>query len=480
MSSAKTIAKSTGFLFSAEIFDKIISFFLVIIITRFLGSTEFGKYSFAFAFILIWVVLSNLGLGTYMVREIAKYKSDKGRIEKLVNNTITLGLAVVAFAFIVALTIARFWPRANEVILIILLVEIHELFNTFNSLSRSIYAAYEENKFKLYSIIITRGLAIILGAGVLIAGYGLYGLIVALIIATTIGSVFNYIVLSKNFVKIYPAADIKYYKQIIIKSIPFWFSLVFTIMYYHIDKVMLTGMKGFTVTGWYGASSTLINALAFVPGVIVNATFPAMSRFYHTNSKNFLNELYKKSFYYLISIGFPLTVGITLLAQRLIIFIYKEQFTESAIILKILSWSLVFIFVNCIMGYLLNSINKQHLYTISNGTCAVSNIILNFILIPKFSYIGAAVATIVSQSVNFGLLYYFTTKNNYPLNLLKISYKPLISGILMGILIFYIKFLAIIYIVPLAAIFYFIILFLIGGLGKEEKELIQSMLPKKS
>jgi O-antigen/teichoic acid export membrane protein len=128
------------------------------------------------------------------------------------------------------------------------------------------------------------------------------------------------------------------------------------------------------------------------------------------------------------------------------------------------------------MGFFLNSINKQHLFTISNGICALSNVILNFILIPKFSYIGAATATVITQLINFSLLYYFTRKNGHPLNLIKLSYKPIISGILMGALILYIKFLPIIYIVPIAAAFYFIIFLVIGGLEKEETDLIKSFL----
>ena len=130
------------------------------------------------------------------------------------------------------------------------------------------------------------------------------------------------------------------------------------------------------------------------------------------------------------------------------------------------------------MGFFLNSINKQHLFTLSAGICALSNIILNFILIPKLSYIGAATATVITQFINFCLLYYFTRKHGYPLNLIKISYKPIIAGILMGVLIPYIKFLHAIYIIPIAAVAYFIALISIGGIGKEEIKLIKSFLPK--
>jgi len=241
---------------------------------------------------------------------------------------------------------------------------------------------------------------------------------------------------------------------------------------------MLTAMKNYAVTGWYNAASTLVMALTFIPNVIMSASFPAMSRFHHTNSKDFSRLLYKKTFYYLLSIGIPMSVGISLLSHRLILFIYKEKFIASGIALQILSWSIVFIFVNDVMGSFLNSINKQHLFTISAGICAASNVILNFILIPEFSYIGAAVATVATQSINFGLLYYFTKKHGYPLNLIKISYKPLVAGAFMGFLITYINFLPVIYIVPFAAFFYVIVLVLIGGVGKEELNLIKSFLPK--
>ena len=101
-------------------------------------------------------------------------------------------------------------------------------------------------------------------------------------------------------------------------------------------------------------------------------------------------------------------------------------------------------------------------------------------LIPRFSYIGAAAATVISQFIHVGLLYYFTRKEGYSLDIIRIIYRPIIAGILMVILIIYIKPLAIIYIIPFSAIFYFLALSLIGGLGKEEKRLIKSIFHRKT
>ncbi len=477
MSSAKTIAKNTCLLFSTDIFDKIISFLLVIIITRYLGSVGFGKYSFAFAFIGMFTMLSHMGLTTYILREISR---DRSQTKKLVNNTLTLKLSILVGVYIIAIITTKYWPKTNEIILAILLVMVHEFFGIFNTLVRTIFNAYEKNQFVFYGTIIEKILALPLSFYVLSQSYGLYGLLIALILARFVASVFYYIVAQKKFVRLSFSIDLKFWGVLLKNSLPFWFTMIFRRIYYSTDTIMLTAMKNYAVTGWYNAASTLIGALTFIPTVIIKSTFPAMSRLHHTNSKDLLKLLYKKSFYYLFSIALPISIGISLLAQRLILFIYKEQFIQSGIVLMILSWALIFIFATNIIGYLLNSINKQHLFTISAGVCAVSNVVINLILIPKFSYIGASIATVITQVISFSMLYYFAARNGYPINLVKVSYKPIIAGIVMGALILYTSFLPVIYIIPIAAISYFIALYLIGGIGKEEINLIKSFLPKKS
>ncbi len=475
MQSAKTIAKNVGFLFSTEMADKLLSFFLVVVITRYLGSAGFGKYSFAFAFISIFTIFSHLGLTTYAFREISK---DKSKAKELINNILTIKLVATAITFIFAAIIAISWPRANEILPAIFLVMIHNILGLFELLVRTMFNAYEKTEYGLIGITIEKIIALSFGSYVLITGHGLYVLLIALVVSRIISAIYYYIISYKKFVKISLFTNLKLWKTLIKNSIPFWFTKVFYRIYHQTDKVMLFGFKGYVVTGWYSAAATLISALEFVPVVIVNAAFPAMSKFHHINSHDFLKLLYKKTFYYLLIIGLPSTVGITLLSQRIILFIYKKSFMESGIILQILSWSLLFVFLNYSMGYFLNATNKQHLFTISNGISALLNVIINFILIPKFSYIGAASATIITQFTSFCLLYYFIAKEGYPLNLIKSSYKPIISVIIMGAVIIYLKKIQIIFLMPIATMVYFLSLFLLKGFGKEEKDLIKSFLPK--
>ena len=125
MSQAKLIAKNTGFLFLKQVLEKLTSFLLVVIITRYLGDIGFGKYSLAFAFIGIFVALSNLGLTTYLFKEISK---DNSITKKILGNVLGLRFAIMVVVSIIAMSIAWVWSRTNEIYLAVLIVVVYEFF----------------------------------------------------------------------------------------------------------------------------------------------------------------------------------------------------------------------------------------------------------------------------------------------------------------------------------------------------------------
>ncbi|MBD3164442.1 oligosaccharide flippase family protein [Candidatus Woesearchaeota archaeon] len=471
MALAKTIIKNTGFLFWNEIINKLLSFFLVIIITRYLGDVGYGKYSFAFAFISLFIMLSHIGLTTYIFREIAKDRQQAG---KLLSSVFSLKILLISLLYLIIIPVSYFMPTTKKIILVILLVAIHESFTVMNSLIGIVYKAFEKGEYNSYSTMIDRILALVFAYLVLTKGYGIYVLMGALILSKIFAFVFNYFTCTKKFAKIQLSADFGHWKKLVRNSLPFWFTLIFRKIYYETDKVMLAAFRGFAVTGWYSAAATLIGALTVIPSIITYGSFPAMARFHHQGSKKLLKILYKKVFYYLLVIGIPVVIGISLLSGRIIIFIYSNEFIRSGFILKILSWGLLLIFLNHIMGNLLNAINKQSLFTLSTGISAFMNILLNAVLIPFYSYIGAAFATIATQAVNFFVLYYFTSKEGYPLNMLSLTYKPLIAAIIMALAVYIIRAFHILYIIPIAALVYFCMLIILGGLEKEEINLIRS------
>ncbi len=474
MSSARIVVKNVSSILSADIIGRVLSFFLIIVVARYLGDVGLGKYSFAFAFIALFSLFSDFGLSTLAIRDIAQ---DKKKTEFYYKNIISLKLFLSIITLVLTCISIFFLSESKEVIIIVCIAALATFFENFNYIFKALFQAYERMEFYSLLTVVERVIAVSLGITLLVKGYGIIALVSVFVISYATSFIIALTITLKKFTKIGFNINLKLWLYFIKKASPFWFTLMFMTIYFKIDTVMLTYFKGYAVTGWYNAAYKIIDALSFVSFAMVAAIFPTMSKF-HSTAKELLKLLYEKTFKYLFILAFPIGIGTWLLANRIILFVYKEQFINSTLALQILIWAEVFIFVNYLMGNLLNSINKQKLFTLTAGICVIVNVILNFALIPKYSFAGAAIATVITQLVSFIFLFYFSSKNNYKLKLPQLIYKPIIAGVIMGIFIIYLSSLHILLIIPIAILVYFSSLFLMKAIGKEEINLFTQFIRK--
>jgi O-antigen/teichoic acid export membrane protein len=183
---------------------------------------------------------------------------------------------------------------------------------------------------------------------------------------------------------------------------------------------------------------------------------------------------FEKSFKYLTILAVPIGVGTTLLGQRLILLIFGAEYVSSIIALQILVWSVVFIFMGAAFGNLLNSLNRQRTITKITGIGAASNVVLNLVLIPDYSLVGASIATVATEFLAFALLFSTALKIGYGIpkkEFASIIVKVLISSALMGIFIMYFRNLTLLALLPLATILYFVVLYAIRGINREDIDL---------
>tara|TARA_Y100000310_G_scaffold332191_2_gene407319 strand:- start:324 stop:1757 length:1434 start_codon:yes stop_codon:yes gene_type:complete len=474
MSIVKTIAKNTTVLLVADIISKVLSFFLVIFIARYLGDVGLGKYSFVFAFVGLFAVLSDFGISIFLTREVAK---DRSLTKRYFENIASLKLILVGIATALSLVVSWFIEKTSDVQISIYILATALFFFNFTEIFSGLIRAYEKMEYISLMMVVERIITVGLGIYFLLMGFKLIALMSVYLVAYLATFIGYFIIVSKKITKIRLRFDLDLWKKIIKASLPFWFTILFISIYFRIDTVMLTMMKGYQSAGWYSASHKMLDALYFIPSAIIMAVFPVMSRL-HVANKELLLKLYKKAFYYLFALGIPIGIGATILADRIILFIYQEQFINSAIALQILIWAEVFIFVSSVTGHLLNSIDKQKLFSITTGVCAVLNIGLNLVLIPSFGYIGASIATVFTEISVFLLLFYFAISNGYGFNIFKSISKPVLAGVGMALVIVAFNFLHLFILIPLAGIVYVVLLFVMKGVGEEEIDLIKGMFKK--
>src|SRR3989344_1917192 len=472
MSSAQTVAKNTFYLFSSDVIGRIFSFLLIIFIARKLGDYGFGEYSFAFSFVGLFAIFSDLGISTYLVREIAK---DKKNIQKLFLDAFSLKLLLGLVTIIIPSVIILMLGKSLETIIVVWMASISLFFGNYALIFKALFQGNE--RLGLYALIdlTERTTTFILGITVLYLGFGITTLFVVLIISYLLSFVVGMIITTKAYTKLRLTFNWKNWTRLIKESLPFWLTMLFMSIYFNIGNVILSKFADFSVVGLYNAAYKIIYAVFFIPLVLTAVVFPTLSKF-HAKEKNLQKLLFQKSFYYMVAVAVPLMIGGIFLADKMITFAYGAEFMNAVPALKILLCSIIFIFVNYLMGYLLNSINKQKIFMYTTMISTGINVILNFLLIPKYSFIGASIAVVATELINFIILYYFINKYKFKMEIAKILLNPLISALIMLGVLWYFKETNIIIMVGLGAAIYFLVFYLIRGIGNDEIELAKKLI----
>ena len=471
MSTIQTIAKNTGVLAIAHTVTMSLGLVLVIFIARSIGDVDFGKLGFAQSFTALFVIFADMGLSTVTIREIARQKE---LTSKYLGNISLIKLIISVVTFILIALIINLMHYPADTIIVVYLIGISAIIGGFTGFLRSIFRAFEKMEFEAFLIIgksiVTTGI----GIAVLFSGYGLIAIAFVYLFAGIIDLFVTSIVVIKKFGKPKFEVDFSFWKQIVPLALPFSLTAFIGMIYFQIDIVMLSVMKGDAPVGWYKAACTLTYALVIIPNIFISAIYPVMSRFY-ISSKHALKAMLKKSAKYLFIIGLPIAVGTLLLSDRIILLFYGEEFRHSIIALQILALYLPLRFINHTTGYTLSSINKESLRALSATIAAATNVVLNLFLIPKFSFAGAAIATAITEVVLFASYYYFVAKHFHRLELRPILIKPCFACLAMGIFVFYLRGINLALLVVSAAIVYLAVFYFIKGFDEEDKAIFKNL-----
>ena len=413
-----SIIKNTFFLFVAHIAGRALSFVLTIALPRHLegGMSDLGKI-----FTVLWLtnllaMLSVLGLPTPLVREVS---ADRSKASRLIANAMAIRLALSIITFLIIAAAAKLmYP--DELTLPIYIVGIAELINVLARLLRCIFRSFERMEFEALSEIVERLTAFSLGLYAVSRGYGITGFCVALLIASILHlGVAFFIMIGKFSRPSLGLLDMDLCIHLLKHALPFALSGAFSALYFRIDGLMLRnimGSGGDVALGWYGTGYSFVMSLTVIPGAFMGAIFPVMSRMLNS-SKSAVDFLYTKSLKLMFVIALPIAVGVTFLADRIVILLYpSDSFTiqdQEALsrILEILIWACALVFLNFVFTTIFRAGNKRRAFLTAMTASVSLNIASNLILIPIYGHLGAAMSMIISESVFFIYGLWYTQKH---------------------------------------------------------------------
>jgi len=367
MNTARRVAKNTAVLLTSQAIAKILHFILAIFVARYLGAALFGKYAFAISFTILFSVLADMGLNILITREIAR---DKSKADTYLGSALIIKsiLALTTLAVIIIAINLMHYP--SDTITAVYFASLALVFNTLASTLATVYQAFERMKYGAAVNVSVRALALGLTLLVISLGYGLYAIMIVYLLQSIVNLALNTFIVLKKLAKPKFVLNRKLGFNLLKAAIPMGLAGIFVTIYYRIDTVMLSAIKGDAVVGWYNAAYNLMFGLMFIQGSFNTAIFPVLSRLSAT-SMGSLRMVYERSFKYLFCAGLPIAVGTSLLAKRIILSIYGQEYTNAAGALQILIWALAFIFINGLLGNTLVATNQQKRATCIIGGAAV-------------------------------------------------------------------------------------------------------------
>lgn len=441
-SHTKKIAYSAFSQMTGKAVGIFISLATVAALFRYLGVEGVGKYTTVFAFVAFFALFADFGLQWTLIREL----SINGDKDKVFKNVFTFRLILALAVHLFAFAVVWFFNYPYDVKLGVGIVSLAWFFLTMNSTLVGVFLNFYRMDIAVAAEVIGR-LVTLAGIYYLIKiGASFYVVMGAYIVGNLINFLID-LVAAKKYVKIGFAWDKIYIKRVFSQALPIGITMVFGFIYYKIDSLMLSFMKGMTDVGIYGTPYKLLEVLQYVPTMLLGAAFPLVTK-YAVSKDERLQPAFQKQFDFLMLLAAPIVCGTFVLANPIISFIAGSkgaEFTTTSTVslfgyqmtsvtcLRVLIFSVGINFFTALYNYLVVSIGKQKALVYPTIGFALFNVVLNLFLIPRGSYLGAAIATLLTEILVAAITYNISKKFiKIPLDL-NAAFKIIACALLMTI-----------------------------------------------
>lgn len=386
---------NTSWMFAEQMLRLIAGLFVGIWVARYLGPDQFGVFNYAIAFAAIFSSIAKLGLDEIVVRDLV-HEPDK--------RDIYLGTAfwlkiVGAFTALTAIIfVGHFTSNDHRTNLYIFIIGSGMIFQSFEVID-FYFQSKVLSKFvslcKMTQLLLSSLLKIYF---VLTGAHLFWFVIVSFVDQVTLAVTLYIAYRYQKLGSFYCHFNLLTAKQLLKNSWPIIFSGLAIMIYMRIDQIMIKEMLGDREVGLYSAAVRLSELWYFIPIIITSSLFPSIinakkvsEEFYYAR----LQQLYTLMVWTAIGIALPMTF----LSGWLVIMLYGEAYRDAGQVLMIHIWTGVFVFLGVAFNrYLIvENLNNKALYRTLLG--AVSNILINIILIPRYGIYGAALATLLAQFI---------------------------------------------------------------------------------
>lgn len=386
------VITNTLSLVTNDMVNRAITFVVYALIGRYLGAYEFGQMSLTLTIFYLLQSLAPVGLKILLVRDVARNKERSG--EYLVNGSLVAMISSLAALFLMGIFLAAM-RYSNDTVLVILIISCGLVPYSVSAVCEALLQSHEQIRYITAAnvpVSIFRGIA----AFYLLAnGFSLVWIGVLFIFTFTATLIFEWILVAKYVARPKWKIDPILFWQISRSSITFLSLQTVIAVTGSIITLFLSKSAGEVDVGLFNAANQLMAPVLLVSQSTVMSLFPRMCQKFEGGPGG-LNRISEKLLEILLTLTLPLTIGLFFFAKPALLLLYnKEVFSQSAIILQIMVWILIFRAITSVLGRVLMASQRERVLLNIMIFEAVLTLALSFWLITKWKLAGAAYVAII-------------------------------------------------------------------------------------
>ena len=388
----KKYASNVSWMFLGYVVRIGAKFLVGIYIARYLGAEDYGLYSYAMSFALLFQVLVRLGFRDVVIREIATGEQD---VSSIISTVLSLKVAGALLALVLTYVSSLVVNSSYETTLI-LIASLYVLFETFDVIDY-LFQAKVLAKYTVYASIIATVMISAVKFSFIVAKLPLVYFVMTFALEALLYSACLYFFFRKDFRlrlrwSLYrPKLAIELLKD----SWPLALAMAVTMINTNIDQVMVKNMLSATSLGYYSVGMRLYTSLNYVPFAICATLFPAI-----INARKQSEQLYAQRMKELYMLMFWIGTGFALIlvvfAEEIVITLFTEEFKGAIKVLQISAYTMIPLYLGSGLNKYLVAERLTKINAIRTGFAVVTNLGLNWLLIPRYGIEGAATATLAS------------------------------------------------------------------------------------
>jgi O-antigen/teichoic acid export membrane protein len=414
---------------TAKVIARLIALVTVFYMIRKLGKHDYGEFSVLINLTAIASVALDLGFNVLFVREGAR---DHGQIQRYLRNVMSVRLLMSVIALLILAALVFPLGLGDLIVPGFVLM----VLTSYSSLLRNGLYAVQQLGFEAIAVVLESMvlLGVVLYGGITHQGIAYF--VWAYAAQYGFSCVYFTAVLAwKRVAVIGWRFEVPFLREWLWKGLPFALTFVLTIIYFKVDQPLVYIFHGSADAGLYAAAYKPIEALLFVPITFLSIVFPVLSVYHRERPAEMLDAL-SRFYKALLLMGWPASVGIFVLAKPLTPLLLGRDYLDSEAPLRILALALGIAFINNAFIGALNASDRQSSFSWAAAWSVVANLGLNLALIPPFSYIGAAWATVGTEVALAIVAWTLTARHVGRVPVLTLSWRVILAGLVMGIVIY--------------------------------------------